>query len=226
MTRDECMEILGDKEHSLYEELHHTFFTNYWTCRRYYEDLGLYTKGMVLHHKIVGCDNYEEWKIDEIEPMTKSEHSRIHVVVYKQGLGSQEAISKGHAVLKEKYNSGELHPWNYGKTGVQVSPRRGKTGKEFPFLCASKKGKSGGWNRGLSCPKSEEACKSMSKAMIKRTEEGRNDAFLYSCKGRIWVNNGEINKRILPDEDIPEGFVLGKLYCKRRNRSEINNEST
>ena len=143
MTRVECFEILKDKNHPQYKELHHKFFTNRNNCRKYYTDLGLYKPGMVLHHKVFNCDNYEEWKIDEIEPMDKSEHSRLHMVVYKQGLGSEASNRKAHAKLAEMYHSGELRPWNYGKKGVQVSVRKGKTGKDFPFLCASKKGKSG-----------------------------------------------------------------------------------
>lgn len=153
MTRNECIEILKNKSHPQYKELHHTFFTNKNACRRYYDNLGY--KGYTLHHKDICCTNYEEWKIDEIEPMTHSEHSRLHMVYYKQGLGSEESLKKGRETRKKKYASGELHAWNKGLTKetdnrIKTSPRKDKTGKEFPFLCASKKGKSGGWNKDIS----------------------------------------------------------------------------
>ena len=148
MTRNQCMEILSNKSHPNHKELSHTFRTNYNKCRKHYDSLGY--KGYTLHHKIVGCDNYEEWKIDEIEPMLRNEHSKLHIVYYKQGLGTAESIKRAHDSLRKKYASGELTVWNKGKVGVQVSPRKGKTGKDFPFLCASKKGKSGGWNKDIS----------------------------------------------------------------------------
>ena len=152
MTRKECIEILNDKSNPLYEQLSHTYNTNYNKCRKYYDELGY--KGYTLHHKIVNCTNYEEWNIEEIVPMTRADHSRLHMVYYKQGLGSPESIKKAHETLKKKYNSGELKPWNKGlsketDSRIKTSPRKGKTGADFPFLCASKKGKSGGWNRGI-----------------------------------------------------------------------------
>lgn len=148
MNRNQCMEILSDKSHPHHKEFSHTFRINYNKCRKYYDSLGY--KGYTLHHKIVGCDNYEEWKIDEIEPMLRNEHSKLHIVCYKQGLGTAESLKKAHDSLRKKYASGELTVWNKGKSGMQVSPRKGKTGKDFPFLCASKKGKSGGWNKSIS----------------------------------------------------------------------------
>ena len=96
MTRSQCFEILKDTTHPKYKELHHIFYTNRNKCRKYYTDLGTYKSGMVLHHKIFNCDNYEDWKIDEIEPMDKREHSRLHMVIYKQGLGSEASNIKAH----------------------------------------------------------------------------------------------------------------------------------
>lgn len=154
MTKAQCDYILQHKDHELYPELSHKFRTNYNACRKYYDSLGY--KGYTLHHKILNCTNYEDWVIDEIQPMTRSEHSRLHMCLYKQGLGSEESKRKAHETLRKMYDSGELVPWNKGLT-KETSPilaefsliRKGKTGDDFPFLRASKKGKTGGWNRGI-----------------------------------------------------------------------------
>ena len=223
MTREECLKILKDKSHPQYKELHRIFFKNRNICRRYYDNLGY--KGYTLHHKILNCTNYEEWKIDEIEPMAHSEHSRLHMVYYKQGLGSEASIKKAHDTLNKKYKNGELIIWNKGKKGVQVSPRKGKTGEEFPFLKASKKGKSGGWNRGItkddprysSLIHSEEQNKKASQTMKEKSKNHLNDKFIYSCKDTIFINNGEINKRIKKDAQIPNGWKKGKItYDKKK----------
>ncbi len=38
--------------------------------------------------------------------------------------------------------------------------------------------------------------------------------------GSIWINNGITNKRIKPDDIIPEGFVIGRLYKKKPKTPE------
>lgn len=226
MTRNECTSIIKDKSHPLHKELSHTFRINYNKCRKYYDKLGY--KGYTLHHKIVNCDNYEEWNIDEIEPMTREEHSRLHMTFYKQGLGSMESQKKAHETLNKKYAIGELVIWNKGLTKeiddrIKESPRKGKTGKDFPFLCASKKGKSGGWNKNISDddPRkenlkwSEERKQHQSEILKKLSSEGKNDSFIYACKGTIFINNGIKNKRIKKEEEIPDGWVKGKLTYKK-----------
>lgn len=226
MNRQECMSILGDKSNPLHKELSHIFRTNYNNCRKYYDALGY--KGYTLHHKVFNCDNYEEWKIDEIEPMTREEHSRLHMVVYKQGLGSAESIKKAHETLNQKYKTGEIVVWNKGLTKetdsrIKDSPRRGKTGEEFPFLKASKKGKSGGWNKGItpddpryeSLKHSDEWKKNQSDLLKFRSQNGQNDSFIYSCKDTVFINNGVTNKRINKNQEIPDGWVRGRISYKR-----------
>ena len=215
MTRNECMNIINDVSNPDRKNFLHIFRTNYNKCRKYYNDLGY--KGYTLHHKILNCNNYEEWKIDEIVPMTRSEHSKLHISIYKQGIGSKESIIKAHNVLKEKYRSGELTIWNKGLTKetdgrIKESPRKGKTGDDFPFLKASKKGKSGGWNRGItkddarysSLLHSDEQNEKQSEFMKKLSKEGKNNAFIYSCRDTIFINNGKIAKRINKNCEIPE----------------------
>ena len=104
MNRKECYEILNNKDDPRYEQLHHIFYTNRNICRKYYNSLGY--NGYVLHHINPFCDNYEEWKIDEIVPMTKEEHSRLHISIYKQGIGSDASQKKAHDKLRDMYASG------------------------------------------------------------------------------------------------------------------------
>ena len=242
MTRAECMLILKDKTHPQYKELHHIYYANRNACRKYYDDLGY--KGYTLHHKIINCTNYEEWKIDEIEPMTRAEHSRLHMIYYKQGLGSEESIKKAHDTLREKYAKGELVIWNKGKVGVQVSPRKGKTGADFQFLCASKKGKSGGWNKNIapddprynSLKHSKEQNEKMSNFM-KEHNPMYNEEVRQKCldairdpevqrkrsekmRGRKKYTNGIEVHMYKPGEE-PEGYVLYSEY--RRNINETEN---
>lgn len=147
MNRKECMDILGDKTHPMYEELHHIFYTNHNIAKEYFKKLG-YDSTYVLHHKDINCNNYEMWDVNELEPMTKEDHSRLHYVYYKQGLGSDESKKKAHDTIRDKYKSGELVIWNKGLTKEDnpnlASKRKGKTGDDYPFLKASKKGRSGG----------------------------------------------------------------------------------
>lgn len=226
MNRKECYEILNNKDDPRYEQLHHIFYTNRNICRKYYNSLGY--NGYVLHHINPFCDNYEEWKIDEIVPMTKEEHSRLHISIYKQGIGSDASQKKAHDKLRDMYASGELVIWNKGKKGVQVSVRKGKTGKDFPFLCASKKGKSGGWNKGVhghpSLQHTDEQKQKQSHTMKEKSKSGDNDSFIYAVKGKIYVNNGIINKAINKDElntyllnGWSRGRIKGVVRRKRKN---------
>lgn len=50
----------------------------------------------------------------------------------------------------------------------------------------------------------------------KRSEEGKNDYFIYACKDTIYINNGEINKRIKKYLPIPDGWVKGKINYKNK----------
>ena len=242
------MVILNDTSNPQYKELHRIFYHNMNICRKYYISIGQFKPGMVLHHKIINCDNYEEWKIDEIVPMTKEEHSRLHMTYYKQGYGSKEANIKAHQRLKEKYESGEITIWNKGLTKetdsrIKTSPRKGKTGKDFPFLCASKKGKSGGWNKDISKDDPRYASLKKTPEQIEKSSifmKENNPMFdpdirekhLQSVRnpkvkqarrdkmvGRKKYTNGTEVHMFKPSE-APSGYVLYKDYYK-----EVKNET-
>ena len=137
--------------------------------------------------------------------MTRSEHSRLHMVMYKQGLATESSIKKAHETLKRKYNSGELVPWNKGltkKTDSRIpdSPRKGKTGKDFPFLCASKKGKSGGWNKDITTDDPRYASLKHSDGQNKKASEHmkkNNPMFNEEVrkKQKVAVNNPDVIQR-------------------------------
>lgn len=236
MTRSECMKILNDKENPLYKEFIHTFRTNYNNCRKYYDNLGY--KGYTLHHKIINCTNYEDWKVDEIEPMLRSEHSRLHMVYYKQGLGSEESRRKAHETLSKKYASGELQIWNKGLTKetdcrIKESNRKGKTGEDFPFLKASKKGKSGGWNKDItsddprykSLLHSEDQNKKQSEFM-KNNNPMNNPEYRKkvgeSKKGKKKYTNGKETHIFIPGSQPNGYYTLSEFKrIKENNEKEI-----
>lgn len=229
MKRKECMEILSDRSNPLYEELHHTFYTNRNKAKKYFAELG-YDSGYVLHHINVDCDNYEMWDVNELQPMTKEEHSRLHYVYYEQGLNSKESKEKAHSILREKYANGELTVWNKGLTKetdsrIKDSPRKGKTGEDFPFLCASKKGKSGGWNRGIteedprykSLLRTDEQKAKQSKFMTEHnpmnSEESRKKISEKNTGRKSYSNGVEVH-RYIPGEE-PEGYLPTYYFSKR-----------
>lgn len=239
MTRSECLAILNNKTDPNYKEFSHLYRTNYNKCRKYYNNLGY--AGYVLHHKIVNCTNYEEWKIDEIVPMTRKEHSKLHMTYYKQGLGNpekQEEIRRKASLTRKAHH---ISSWNKGKTKdtdnrIKQSPRKGKTGADFPFLCASKKGKSGGWNRGThNLPQlkhTEEQKLYMSRLMKeknpmanpeyrKRQKEKINDPIVQQkrrekLKGRKLYTNGK-EKHYYKEDKQPNGYILMKEYITKGN---------
>ena len=105
-------------------------------------------------------------------------------------------------------NAGENNP-NYGKKFSEETKRKMSEAKknmsEETKLKISKaiKGERNGmfgktpWNKGKTL--SEET-----KLKIRETSKGRN-------KDRIWINNGVISKMLKCDEEIPEGFIRGRL---------------
>lgn len=67
-------------------------------------------------------------------------------------------------------------------------------------------------NRGRTWKLSEEKAKKVSKHLNRYPKD--------NCKGRIWINNGMIDKRIPADESVPDGFKLGRLYMPWNNKAE------
>jgi hypothetical protein len=62
-------------------------------------------KGVVLHHKVLGCTNYEDWNINELIPMFKWCHSTMH---HRGKIFSEESRKK----MSESHK-GQV-PWNKG----------------------------------------------------------------------------------------------------------------
>lgn len=50
-------------------------------------------------------------------------------------------------------------------------------------------------------------------AGFKRGHALNSNKGIYNLRGKIWVNNGQINRCVLPNE-IPIGFVKGRLPRK------------
>jgi len=92
----------------------------------------------------------------------------------------------------------EHGPWNKGKVGLQTNPYKGIKGR---YSENELKSISEGTKNGMAKMSAE--CK---KEIYKKRD---------SCQGRIWINNGNKNKRILPEtlnEYIDKGWIKGR--CK------------
>ena len=67
-------------------------------------------------------------------------------------------------------------------------------------------------------PKKSKAARENQKKAAARMKELKKGVYALTreqsslaCKGKVWINNGEKNKRILPDQPLPEGWVKGRL---------------
>jgi len=81
MTRKECLEILKNKEHSSYKELHHIYYINYNKAKASFksiiENMRKERPGIdiVLHHIDSNDQQYELWNTI---PMYEDEHRKYH----------------------------------------------------------------------------------------------------------------------------------------------------
>lgn len=52
-----------------------------------------------------------------------------------------------------------------------------------------------------------------------------SDIYAFSSHGNIWINNGVIEKYIKNDCEIPEGWIKGRIYKKRKKRGTPSDET-
>lgn len=91
-------------------------------------------------------------------------------------------------------------PWNKGKTGVQISPFRGKQ-RNYSDETISK----------LRTAARRENLSDETRRRKRESKLGTNNP----CFGKIWINNGVAQKRILPgDLPIWLGWTKGKICNK------------
>jgi len=82
MTRKKCLDILKNKKHPEFKELHHVYYTNYNNVKKFFkpliDDMRKERPGVDihLHHIEVNNQNYELW--DTIVPLYNDEHLEIH----------------------------------------------------------------------------------------------------------------------------------------------------
>lgn len=142
---------------------------NWKNAWNYFISIGLIPKDYdkneyCLHHidanlKKTDRARYDEWRIEDLVPMLKSEHTRFHQKGIKRSKEYCEKLSermKGHTLsaetrkklsetqkgrknpktsagLKEYYKN--HHPWNFGKrTKVKVKRIRGEAVKEYKWF--------------------------------------------------------------------------------------------
>lgn len=150
-----------------------------------------YLKGFQIHH--LNEDKSDD-RLENLVYLTISEHKSIHNIGNKYGLGKKHSEEwKQHM---REINLGKLSPtcgfvWvNNGVKNKFVKP------DDIPE----------GYIKGRIGKKLSQETR------IKMSQSRRGNT---NVRGRVWVNNGVINKSVYPNE-IPDGFVRGKLQknCK------------
>ena len=157
-------------------------------------------------------DTREEAISDEMKRHIKND-------VAKNPLFINKSIQKSTG-----FDTTGLVPWNKGIKMSEDFVEKCKTRKHSEEsklkMSLAKKGKQGTF---LGKIHSRESKLKMSKSKenyipwnkgIKMSEEARKN-MSNAVKGRVWVNDGIINKQVTSD-NIPEGFVRGRIY-KRKN---------
>lgn len=163
-------------------------------ARQYFISIGAIPKTAkprewVLHHKDIYMKNnnikqYIQWNIEDLIPMTRKEHLRLHSKLnpsckgkklteeHKQKISNSQ---KGH----RNYLPKNFVPWNKGKKGKSVS--------------------------------TETRMKMSASRLGRRISAEHKQHIGDSKRGMHWWNNGTINVRA---KDCPVGFVKGRRKSK------------
>lgn len=151
----------------------------------------------VLHHKDPELRHkdparYAEWRIEDLEPMLKSEHTRLH---HAGKVVSEETKAKISQAPKTEEWKRKVSEALKGRTVPEERRKRISESVKLALQDPERKAKMSAahlgqvpWNKGM--------CR----------ERPAKDP----QKGRIWVNNGERSIKVLPDK-IPEGWTLGRI---------------
>lgn len=179
-------------------------------------------KGWVLHHidptmVINDLDRYIHWYIEDLQPMPKGEHFRIH------NLGKEKSEETCKLLSKTVKASWDNDPERKKELSRRVSGENnpmygsGKFGnKEHPDTKGEKNGMYGKKHTEESKRKMSEAQKNREykpftethKQNLSKALKGRTG--IKSVSGKKVYNNGLINKYFIPGLEEP-GFVMGSL---------------
>ena len=151
MTRKECLQILNDKDHPIYKELHHVYYTNYNNAKKFFkpliDDMKLERPGIdiVLHHLEWNDQQYEKW--DTVVPLYNDEHLEIHR--FNVSDETRKKISIG----------------NKGKIISDEHRRKISEAKKGKVLSDETKRKISEGGKGIAKPRTDKHCKNLSKAL-------------------------------------------------------------
>lgn len=172
-----------------------------------------------LHHvdttlKYTNPDRYNEWRVEDLQPMLKSEHTRLHWKDRRHSDETKAKISaalKGHEVSEDtrakisagcagkpswlKGTHGLVTPWNKGRTNCYSEETLRKISEG---------------NRGRAQSSKERRKRAASVAKAWRDETLREKQ-AKRVSNSIWINNGDVNRRISNCAEIPEGWSKGRL---------------
>lgn len=157
-------------------------------------------KGWVLHHinpdwKKNDVERYIQWNIDDLQPMTRGDHQRLHMAL---AVERGDTKKYGHAITdEEKRHLSELYKG-------RPSPNKGNHYHKTPEAIEKTR------QAHLGSHRSEESKQKMRDASKHLRTRGST--------GMHWFNNGEINVFAY---ECPEGFVKGRIVRQHRgNQSD------
>ena len=176
-----------------------------------------------LHHtdinlKYTDPQRYEEWRVDDLVPMLKTEHTRLHSTnrhhteetksKIRETLQGHEVSEETRKKISEKCRGKQS--WLKGTHGLIESPMKGKHHSEESRKKMSEALK----GRKQTKAEKDKRTKSLTKAWADeklRMKQSKRVANL------IWITDGKTNKRIDKSCAIPVGWRHGKTSRKLYN---------
>ena len=138
----------------------------------------------------------------------------IHIIQAHTNYGYKKGMDIHH-LDENKLNNSLSNLVYLSKSEHNIIHKKGKHHTEDVKrkICKANKGKS----------RSEETKRKISEGIKgerngmfgKHHSEDVKNKISDSSKDRIWINNGMINKFVKIEEDIPEGFIRGRLKWKK-----------
>jgi hypothetical protein len=162
--------------------------------RRIYEQhFGPIPKGHHIHHK---DGNHSNNHIDNLQCVTAQEHFRLHYDQKDYG-ACWAMLRTGHIILSEEERSEiSSNQMKYQWDNNREKMLKGRRERDDSCLV------------GRTWKLSEEKRAIVAAANITKFTSETADV----CKNTIWVNDGNTNKRIKIDKEIPEGYTKGRLF--------------